>query len=457
MSRSRTHWIALTSLLVIGLVLSGCAQPVGVVTQPVERTVIVTQEVIVEVTPTPGPNPERLFAEVEDGAELTFWTWYLSPTFDEYIQGTIERFQAAYPEVTVTWEDQTELPDKYRNALAAGNAPDVINLSSGWTPEFAEKDQLINMSQNLPQEVQDLYFPGLFHVVDVGGESYQVPWYQALTVLVYNKQILEQAGLTAEDLPTDYDSLKEVCRTIKETTGSYCTAPNLLEGDAFLRTLAYNNTPILSEDGTTVMIDSPEGVATLQFWVDMLNEDLIPREILTLEHRTMIENFSAGQYAFMLTGPQLIRLVRDNNPGLYGFLGVAPPYAGASGKMPPSSMSLAVTEATEYPQAATAFAVFMTNPQSQLEFAKIVPIYPATPDSYDDEFFTQPGNAIEDSARPLAREVIGTQEQLVPTLPNQAEILDVLNTEAQRALVGDVTAEEAMQNAAAQINELISQ
>ena len=119
-------------------------------------------------------------------------------------------------------------------------------------------------------------------------------------------------------------------------------------------------------------------------------------------------------------------------------------------------MSLVVTADTEYPNAALALAAFMTNAQSQLEFAKTVAIYPATPASYEDEFFTTPGAAIEDSARPIAREAIASQVQLLPVLPDSPEILDILNTEAQRALLGEATAQEALDSAAEQINAILA-
>src|SRR5690554_8022269 len=62
----------------------------------------------------------RVIEGVEEGAELTFWTMSLSPTFDEYIQKIVENFQLTYPEVTVNWEDQPwdSLQDKVRNAFA---------------------------------------------------------------------------------------------------------------------------------------------------------------------------------------------------------------------------------------------------------------------------------------------------------------------------------------------------
>ena len=136
-------------------------------------------------------NPEAVIPDVEDGAEITFWTFYLSPTFDDYIKATIARFEETYPGVTVKWEDhQATFLDDYRNAFAAGNAPDVANLSNneGWVREFAEKDLLLSMTDNLPADVIDDYFEGLFNDSVVDGKSYQVPWYQAVPVELVNTE-----------------------------------------------------------------------------------------------------------------------------------------------------------------------------------------------------------------------------------------------------------------------------
>src|SRR3990172_6422209 len=184
-----------------------------VVTQEVEKVVtkevekVVTKEVEKEVivTPTPGPNPEAVIEGVEPNAELTMWTFWLSPTFDDYIQSTIARFEETYPGVKVTWEDhQATFQDDLRNSFAAGNAPDVINLSvgEGWVSEYATKGLLLNLDDQVPQSVKDLYFPGLWQQQLVDGQNYQFPWYQGISVELINTKIyVEQAGLKVEDFP----------------------------------------------------------------------------------------------------------------------------------------------------------------------------------------------------------------------------------------------------------------
>jgi putative chitobiose transport system substrate-binding protein len=431
-----------------------------VVTQVVVQTQVVEVEKPVEVvvTPTPGPNPEMVIADVEEGAEITFWTFYLSPTFDQYIQDTIARFNAAYPGVTVNWEDrQATLQEEYRNSLAAGNAPDVVNVPTGWVQEFAQADQLLNMSEALPTEVQGQYFPDLFNQTNVGGASFQVPWYQAVDAYLVNTDVISKAGYTLEQMPTDFDEQKAFCLEFAEKSGIPCGLR--MATDNLLQTIAYEGgVDVMNADQTAFTFDSPEAVQWLQDYVDLLNAEAIHRDIVLLnaaDDRIGLERFTQGQMPFYVTGPQLIRVVRESNPGLYGYLAMVPRAVGRSGALPPVSMSIVVSQSTQYPKAAAALAAFFSNPQSMLEFAKLVSIYPSTPDSFEDPFFTQPPVAIEDQIRPIAQEIISSQKNILPEIPNQVEVNEVVRQAIEAALFGGTDPQTALTDAVTQANELI--
>jgi putative chitobiose transport system substrate-binding protein len=462
----------ITLVLVLSVLLGACAQatPQAVVTQapPAKETVIVPQTQIVEqtkivekqvvVTPTPGPNPEAVIEGVEPNAEISLWTFYLSPTFDDYIKSTIARFEATYPGVTVKWEDhQATFLQDYRNAMAAGTAPDVANLSDteGWVREFASKGLLLSMTDNLPKNVIDQYFPGLFNLQLVGGKSYQVPWYQAIAIELINRQVYDKTGLKVEDFPKNYDELPALCKTIKEKTNTLCDIR--LTVTDLLRDMAYQGgVKVYDESAKKFTFDSPEGVAWLQMYVDMVKNNLVDRTALvTTDDRVGLQIFTSGNAAFYQTGPQLIRTVRTDNPGLYGYLAAVPVPVGKSGATGPTSMAMSVKADTKYPKASLALAVFFTNPRSQLEFSKIVGIYPSTPASYDDPFFTTPSVAIEDSVRPIAKEIISKQADIMPEIPNPADVNDVVLQAVQSALFNGVDPQKALSDAVAKANALV--
>lgn len=459
-------------VLLISILITSCATattqaPAATQVPPTPQTIVVTSapQTIVEtvvsevvVTATPLPNPEAVIQGVEDNAEIGLWTFWLSPTFDQYIKDTIARFNEAYPGVTVNWEDhQATFQDDLKNAFAAGNAPDVINLSvsEGWVSDYASQGLLLPLDDIVPQSVKDLYFPGLWNEQLIDGVNFQFPWYQGINVNLINHQIYDQTGLTIDDFPKKWTELPALCALIKEKTGTLCDI-RLTINDLISQMVYEGNVKPISDDGTTFTFDSPEAVAWLQQYVDMVNAGTVDKTVLvTDQDRVGLDLFTSGQAAFYATGPNLIREVRANNPALYGYLGVVPSPVGESGVIGKGLMSLSVNNQTEFPNASIALAQFFTNPKSMLEFSKLVSIYPSTPASYDDPFFSTPPVAIEDSAKPFAKDAISKYADIVPTIPHKADVNAVLLRHVQEALFNNVPAQQALTDAVAEANALL--
>ncbi|MCL4530456.1 MAG: sugar ABC transporter substrate-binding protein [Chloroflexi bacterium] len=465
----RTKIFAMLALL--GILLTACGPAAVATPQVVTQQVIQTQ--IVEVTPTPGPNPEAVIPNVEPNATITFWTYYLSPTFDDYIKSTIARFNQAYPGVTVKWEDhQATFQQDLNNAFAAGNAPDVINLSvgEGWVSDYATQGLLLPLDDKVPQSVKDMYFPGLWKEQLVKGVNYQFPWYQSIPVELINTQIYTGtpqtdasgnvtytggAGLKVEDFPKTIDGLPALCQTIKDKTGTLCDI-RLSVNDLLSQMVYEGNVKVISDDGKQFTFNSPDAVKWLQMYVDMVKAGTVDKTaLLTDQDRVALDLFESGKAAFFQTAPNLIRDVRANNPGLYGYLAVAPLPLGKSGVIAKGSMGISVNAKTKYPNASIALAQFFTNPKSMLEFAKIVSIYPSTPASYDDPFFSAKPVAIEDSAKPLAKGIVATYADIVPTIPHKTDVNTIVLNAIQQALFNGVDPQTALNDAVTKANALL--
>jgi putative chitobiose transport system substrate-binding protein len=405
------------------------------------------------------PDPaEAVIPNVEQGAEITFWTFYLSPTFDQYIKDTIARFEATYPGVKVNWEDhQATFKDDLNNAFAAGNAPDVINLSvsEGWVSEYAGKGVLLALDDKVDQKVKDIYFPGLWKEQLIDGVNYQFPWYQGLNVELLNNAILEKAGVTADTFPKTIDGLPALCQAVKDKAASLCTI-RLTMTDLLAQMVYEGNVKIISDDGKSFTFDSPEGVAWLQMYVDMVKAGTVDNTVLTTtDDRVGLNAFIAGGSPFYASGPNLARQVKDQNATLYGNLGMVQTPLGKSNVANKGLMSLSVKGDTKFPNASIALAQYFTNPRAMVEFSKLVPIYPSSPSAYDDPFFSSAPAAIEDSARPLAKDIIATYADIVPTVPNKADVNEIVRKAIESALFGGVDAQKALSDAVAEANALI--
>jgi putative chitobiose transport system substrate-binding protein len=461
----RTLTIGLASALLVGACASSASPSPSASTAPAtSASAAASSEASASapasVAPTalPVDPAEAVITGIEPNAEITFWTFYLSPTFDGYIKDTIARFEATYPGVKVTWADhQATFQDDLNNAFAAGNAPDVINLSvsEGWVSDYAGRGVLLPLDDKVPQPVKDIYFPGLWKEQLVDGKNYQFPWYQGLSVELINKRLFEAAGINPTDFPKTIDGLPQLCQTLKDKAKTVCDI-RLTVNDLLAQMVYEGNVKPISADGKTFTFDSPEAVAWLQMYVDMVTAGTVDNTTLTTtDDRTGLLLFSAGQAPFYQTGPNLIRDVKSNNAELYGDLAVVTAPLGKSNVASKGLMSISVNGKTKFPNASIALAQFFTNPRSMVQFAQQVAVYPSSPKAFEDPFFSSASTLIEDSARPLAKDIIATYADIVPTIPKKADVNQIVLKAIESALFNKVPAQKALTDAVAAANALI--
>ena len=164
------------------------------------------------------------------------------------------------------------------------------------------------------------------------GKNYQFPWYQAIAVELINKKIFERQGSIQTSFPKTIQELPALCTAIQASSGTVCDIR--LTVDDYLSQMAYEGgVKILSDDGKKFTFDvagsGRSGSRCTQTWS---RTGTVDTDALTASNdRVALLLFSAGQAAFYQTGPQLIRVVKENNPDLYDNLALAPLPLGTSG------------------------------------------------------------------------------------------------------------------------------
>jgi putative chitobiose transport system substrate-binding protein len=405
-----------------------------------------------------APDPAAaVIPNIEPGAQVSIWTFWLSTTFDPWIADTISRFKATYPGVEVKWEDhQATFQDDLKNSFAAGNAPDVINLSvgEGWVSDYATRNLLLPLD-GVSQEVKDSYYEGLWKSQNVAGKNYQFPFYQGVSVELINKRHFEAAGLDPAAFPTKVEELPALCQTLKDKANVVCDI-RLTVNDLLAQMVYEGNVKVINDDGSAFTFDSPEAVSWLQMYVDMVAAGTVDNTTLTTkDDRVGLLIFSAGQAPFYQTGPNLIREVKANNAQLYGDLAVVPAPVGKSGVIGKGLMGMSVKADTKFPNASMALAQFFTNARALTELSKQSAVYPSSPKAFEDPYFSASSPLIEDSARGSAEAAISKYADIVPTIPNKGEVNAVVLAGVEKALFGKVPAQQALSDAVAEANKLL--
>ena len=196
---------------------------------------------------------------------------------------------------------------------------------------------------------------------------------------------------------------------------------------------------MISEDGTTSEIDSPETTETLQFMADGVSSGAVPKAVSTYDEEHSRRAFEAGQATFMRNWPYAYALAKESPIADKFDITTFPSYAGGQGSGALGGYNLAISSFSDNPDGALALAEFLTAPEFQKEMM-IVSSLPATVgDVYDD--------AEVQKALPFATELRKAVEQADPrpVSPVYPEISEAIYKNAYEAINGQASVDEAVQ------------
>src|SRR5699024_6297153 len=98
-----------------------------------------------------------------------------------------------------------------------------------------------------------------------------------------NEEIFEEAGLDIEDPPETYEEAAEYAKTIKEETGKYGYFVSL-DLSLPIQHMEMMDVLVTNDDGTAAF-NTDEGVAVIEYFTELHEEDLIHGKRLYREQR----------------------------------------------------------------------------------------------------------------------------------------------------------------------------
>lgn len=385
--------------------------------------------------------------------EVEFWTMQLQPQFTDYFKALIARFEAETPGIKVRWVDVpwSDMQSKILTAVSAGTAPDVVNLNPDFASQLASKNAWLRLDDRIAPEVQQTYLPKIWQANALNGESFGIPWYLTTNITLYNRDLLSQAGLSAP--PKTYAELAQAAAQIKQKTGKYALFTTFVPEDSadVLQSLVQMGVTLVDDQGNAAF-NTPEGRAAFQYWSDLYQQELLPREVLTQGHRRGIELYQAGETAMLSTGAEFLATIATNAPEIAKATGSSAQITGDTGKQNVAVMNLVIPRSSDVPEAALDFALYVTNDANQLTFAKAANVLPSTVAALADSYFSQP--AADPAPLPLARAVSASQmsqaEVLIPAMEDIKELQKIVYDNLQAAMLGQKSVDQAVADAAAE-------
>ena len=388
----------------------------------------------------------------------------LKPNFTEYFTDLNQTFEAQ-EEVKLRWTDVSwsAMENKILTSISAKTAPDVVNLNPKFASQLATRNAWIDLESVVTPEAKATYLPKIWSASSIevcqadncSQQTFGLPWYLTTTITIYNQELLTSAGISQP--PQTYAELARAAKTIKEKTGKYAFFISFVPNDSgdVLESLVKMGVDLIDESGKAAF-NTPEGKAAFQYWVDLYQQKLLPPDVLTQGHRRAIELYQAGEVALLASGAEFIDSINNNAPTVAKVSGVAPQITGKTDKKSVAVMNLVIPRDSDKPEEAIEYALYVTNTENQLAFARQSNVLPSTTEAveqYIQDIEQQPDN-LKEQAKKVSATQLEDAEILIPVTKDIHVLQKAIYENLQAAMLNEKTAEQAVKDAADEWNSM---
>ena len=232
-----------------------------------------------------------------------------NPTVQAFYQKRMMAWAKNHPDVYLQIEvipggQTAQAMTKLLTAAAAGNPQDFANIDSQWVGNFHESGVLKPIDEFFTAYEQSQFFDFTKEVTYRNGKQYALWAESAPLLLYYNKQMVDK-------VPQTWDDLIVMAKKIQGTnpgitpfliSGKGAASPHSLLPFFFgqggeLFDVNDNYRPVFGEGKNRTAL-----INTLNFYKRMVDEKIMPVEILGYEHNDILAEAKAGKVAMMVAG-----------------------------------------------------------------------------------------------------------------------------------------------------------
>ena len=377
------------------------------------------------------------------------------------IDQIVKDFEAQNPNITVKMEylGYDYVHDKIVTGMAAKPpAYDAAMIDVIWPDEFIKAGYLLDVTNRVTADMKTNMFPAAWNGVTRKGKIYGMPWLMDVKYFMYNKDMLQKAGISAP--PKTWKELVDQATIIKQKgLAEYpiIWSWNQKEGVVcdFTVLLFGNGGAFLDASGKPTFNDE-KGVKVLTWMKQTLDDKLSNPSSVSSDENAVEADFLAGKSAFAVNW--LFQYSDSNDASKSQIVGKAafapmPVFAagataGIKGSSVDGSSSFAIMATTPYADQTWKFLTYLSSNAVQTKYsAEMLPVW-------QNDF---QGDALAKLEAATATNPVTVPAFLAqfpyanerPTVPYYNEGSAALQLAIQEALTGVKSPQQALNDAAA--------
>jgi multiple sugar transport system substrate-binding protein len=248
---------------------------------------------------------------------IEIW-WHEYGPFTAYVKDMIEAYKKVRPNVTVnpTVLSSADINQKISVALATGTGPDIMDNDASFYVLYYSKGVLepLNLDVFGVKSYADIiakYTPGGLDAATFDGKVYALPYQGNSMSLFINNKEFAAAGLDPKkDAPKTWNDVIALGPKLKIVQGTRTVQKAFdfpyhsqrWEVQDFQPLTEQFGGKLLSDDGKTAYLNSPEAVKALILWRDVTKAGGDPRTTMNTPSNPN-QDFVDGRVAMWITGP----------------------------------------------------------------------------------------------------------------------------------------------------------
>jgi sorbitol/mannitol transport system substrate-binding protein len=283
-------------------------------------------------------------------------------------------FEEDNPGITVNFVQMEE--GDLRAAVTADVASkagqyDIVTVGAYEVPQWGRlgwlKDLTSDLEADSAYDVDDILAP-ITDITSVDGKRYAVPFYGESSILMYNKEMFDAAGLTMPENPT-WQQVADFANQLKTgDTAGICLRGKPGWGDLFapLTTVVQTFGGNWYDEDWNAQVDSPEFIEAVNFYVDLLKSagEADPVSNSFTECLNLVSTEKAAMWYDASVAASILE--DPNSSGVAGKMGyVHAPVVDTAESGWLWSWNLAIPETTQNYDAALTFVKWATSKEYQ--------------------------------------------------------------------------------------------
>lgn len=390
--------------------------------------------------------------EPDSPSEIVYYTFSASPNYIEELDSIVSQFNEKEKDITVRvetvgWDDYFT---RLEAQIAGGSAPDVFELNYESFVNYASKGVLLPLDAQIAEDGDfdtSIFSSRALEAFAYQGTQYGIPETFSTSVLFYNKDMFDKAGLEYPDASWNWEDTAEAAEQLTNKDAGIWGLYSPVQFWEFYKKAAQNGGELVSEDGSSITIDAEENVEALELMLSFLDRGIMPREE-DLGGAANEQAFLDGKIAMLVSGIWMFETFKDAD--FDWDIAVEPEISEKATHF--FANGLAVSKSVENPEAAWKWVKFFTSSpemvsvrmESNWELPAIQ--NKELVQNYLERTPPENRDAVYDSLNYVI---------VPPVIEKQNRMQDIIGRAIEEAVLGTKSAAEALADADRQVERLV--